>query len=127
MHTSKHKVSTTVRQPSQQTTSLQKAFRPISVPNTANIVGGHQANLNKPGTSEEAKQLSTEALDNRRWERQNLQLEQEPEQRVSPGSLFRGLRTVLLQHSAGGFKTTINNPQVGLDTKKDAQSRLNQM
>ncbi|KAL8920508.1 MAG: hypothetical protein Q9208_006258 [Pyrenodesmia sp. 3 TL-2023] len=82
----------------------------MSNPNPGNIVGGHKANLNNPGTSEESKQHSKEVLDN---EYNGGNVESTGEKNP--------------QNVAGGLKATVNNPKVSQEAKDSAAERLQDM
>ncbi|KAI4156338.1 MAG: hypothetical protein L6R39_001123 [Caloplaca ligustica] len=78
--------------------------------NPGNVVGGHKANLNNPGTSDEAKQHSKEVLDN---EFNGGNVEKSGEKNP--------------QNVAGGLKATVNNPRVSQEAKDSAKERLEDM
>ncbi|MCJ1277080.1 hypothetical protein MMC21_004889 [Puttea exsequens] len=79
--------------------------------NTANVVGGHKANISNPKTSAEAKQHSREVLD----------------QEFNGGEIVKCKEEKNPQNVAGGLKATTKNPKVSDEAKQSAEERLKKM
>jgi hypothetical protein len=93
--------------------------------------GGHKANLNNPNTSQESKEHSRDVIDGQQQHSaqrsgQGNQGNQGNQDNKNPGNGAPNSGP-LLTEVAGGYKSTLKNPNASDDAKKHAKQQLDNL